>query len=275
MTFRLAHISDPHLSAERPFFVDNFARVAAHIAADPPDLVINTGDMSLDGVQRESDLEEARRLHDALGVPCRCIPGNHDLGEAQDAPPHPASVPITAERRARYIKHFGQDYWHLDVPGWRLVALNAQLLGSDLAEAAAQMDFLRGAVETGRRVALFIHKPLFHDSPQENVISGRFINPAPRHVLLEVLASHPPALVCSGHVHQFLSKAMQGAQHVWAPSTGFILPDARQPVYGLKQTGYVAHRFEPDGTCTSQLVVVPNLPTLTIADFPTAYGAAI
>lgn len=275
MTFRITQISDTHLSAERSFFVDNFTRVAAHIAADPPDLVVNTGDMTLDGVQRESDLADARQLHDdAFGAPCRFIPGNHDLGEAQDAPPHPGCVPISAERRARYIRHFGEDFWCLDVPGWRLVALNAQLLGSDLDDAAVQVDFLRGAIDTERRVALFIHKPLFHESPDENVVAGRFINPAPRRALLDVLASHPPALVCSGHVHQFLSKEMHGTQHVWAPSTGFILPDRRQPRYGLKQTGYVEHRLEANGAHASRLVTVPGLPTFNIDDFPSAYGAA-
>jgi Icc protein len=101
MTFRIAQISDTHLSADRPFFVDSFTRVAAHIAAHAPDLIINTGDMTLDGVQREGDLAEAKRLHDALGIPCRYIPGNHDLGEAPDAPPHAGSVPISPERRAR------------------------------------------------------------------------------------------------------------------------------------------------------------------------------
>jgi hypothetical protein len=59
--------------------------------------------------------------------------------------------------------------------------------------------------------------------------------------------------------------------HVWAPSTGFVLPDARQPRYGLKQTGYVQHLLEPDGSHQSDLVTVPGLKTLSIADFPGAY----
>ena len=99
MTFRIAQISDTHLSRERPFFSGNFARVATHLRADPPDLVINSGDMALDGPSRDSDLAEARSLHDAIGLPCRFIPGNHDCGESQDAPAHPALLPITHERR--------------------------------------------------------------------------------------------------------------------------------------------------------------------------------
>lgn len=274
MTFRIAQISDTHLSRERPFFAGNFARVAAHLLAHRPELVINSGDMALDGPSRENDLAEARGLHDALGLPCRFIPGNHDCGESQDAPVHPALAPITNERRERYLKHFGEDFWQLDVPGWRIVAVNAQLLGSDLVDAAEQLDFLHDAVDgrDGRRIALFVHKPLFHVSPDEEIVGGRFLNPEPRRQLLTIFGATPPALVCSGHVHQYLSNRSHGMHHIWAPSTAFVIPEGRQPTYGMKQTGYIAHRLEPDGTHGSELVAVPDLPTLSITDFPQAYG---
>lgn len=275
MTFRIAQISDTHLSREKPFFSGSFARVVAHLSADPPDLVINSGDMALDGPSRESDLAEARGLHDAIGLPCRFIAGNHDCGESQDAPAHPALLPITHERRERYLKHFGDDFWLLDVPGWRVIGMNAQLLGSDLIDAGAQMDFLRDAADGSddRRIALFVHKPLFLASAEEEIVGGRFINPEPRRQLLQVFKMKAPALVCSGHVHQYLSSRAAGVHHVWAPSTAFILPDARQPTYGLKQVGYVEHRLEADGAHDSEFVTVPGLPTLSIADFPQAYGA--
>src|SRR5262245_47690678 len=80
MTFRLAQISDTHLSRDKPFFVENFMIVASALAASAPDLVVNTGDMSLDGVAEESDLREARALHEVIGLPIRFIPGNHDVG---------------------------------------------------------------------------------------------------------------------------------------------------------------------------------------------------
>ena len=82
MTFRVAQVSDTHLSRDKPFFAANFAAAAAGVAASRPDLVVNTGDLSLDGAGTESDLEEARRLHDALRLPTRFIPGNHDVGES-------------------------------------------------------------------------------------------------------------------------------------------------------------------------------------------------
>jgi Icc protein len=276
MTFRIAQISDTHLSREKPFFSRSFARVAAHLAAQRSDLVINSGDMALDGPSRESDLAEARGLHDAIGLPCRFIAGNHDCGESQDAPAHPALLPITHERRERYLKHFGEDFWLLDVPGWRVIGMNAQLLGSDLIDAGEQLDFLRDAADGSddRRIALFVHKPLFHVSPDEAVVGGRFVNPEPRRRLLDIFEAKAPALVCSGHVHQYFSNRAQGVHHVWAPSTGFIIPDSRQPIYGVKRVGYLEHRLEADGSHGSELVIVPGVPTLSIADFPDAYGQA-
>jgi 3',5'-cyclic AMP phosphodiesterase CpdA len=101
MTFRLAQISDTHLSRDRPFFVENFKVVAAALAASAPDLVVNTGDVSSDGATVESDLAEARRLQDTIGLPMRSIPGNHDVGEGHDVPGS-REAPISPERRERY-----------------------------------------------------------------------------------------------------------------------------------------------------------------------------
>src|SRR5215813_2371100 len=100
MTFRLAQISDTHLSHNKPFFVDNFRRIGEALRSERPDLVLNTGDVSLDGASDESDLAAARALHDALGLPVRYLPGNHDLGDNQDFHA-PGDPPIDEVRRAR------------------------------------------------------------------------------------------------------------------------------------------------------------------------------
>ncbi len=272
MTYRMAQISDTHLSGEKPFFVANFQRVASHLAGDLPDLVVNTGDMALDGATRVSDLEAARRLHEAVPAPVRFIPGNHDIGDSQDAPSHGLPA-ISEQRRERYVRIYGPDYWSLDVPGWRIIAIDAQLLGSDLASAGEQLEFIAAASagRGDRQVALLVHKPLFHLAPEEEAITGRFVNPAPRRQLLRALGPVPPALVASGHVHQHLCEPRSGALHVWAPSTGFIIPDTRQPSYGTKAVGYVEHLLEADGAHSSRFVAVPDLVPHSIADFPTAY----
>ncbi len=273
MTVRVAQISDTHLSREKPFFVANFNMVAAALAASAPDLVVNTGDVSLDGVAEDDDLAEARRLHEAIGLPARFIPGNHDVGESHDVPGS-KETPISIASRERYLRHFGEDFWQIDVPGWRLIGVNSQLLGSNLGPAAAQLDFLAKAAESGeRRLALFVHKPLFDASPDEAAVTGRFVNPEARARLLAAFGERRPLVVASGHVHQYRSTLAGAVRHVWAPSTGFIIPDSHQPCYGEKEVGYVEHRFEPDGSHASMLVRPPGLQRLDMADFAAAaYG---
>jgi 3',5'-cyclic AMP phosphodiesterase CpdA len=273
MTFCIAHISDTHLSVDKPYFVDNFRRVGAALREQLPSLVLNSGDIALDGASNEGDLGAARALHDELGLPVRFLPGNHDLGDSQDSPAH-GEGRIDPERRRRYLRHFGADWWTMEAPGWRLLGINAQLMGSDLGAAAEQEAAIAEAVADldGRRLALFVHKPLFDRDPGESEITGRFVNPLPRRALFAALGEIRPALVACGHVHQFRETWYEGTHHVWATSTGFVIPDSHQPRYGLKEVGYVEHRLEPDGDHSSRLVRVPGLPTLSIADFPDAYG---
>jgi len=271
MTFRVAQISDTHLSREKPFFVGNFNVVAAALTVSAPDLVVNTGDVSLDSVADESDLAEARRLHDAIRLPVRFIPGNHDVGETHDVPGS-RETPISDASRERYLRHFAEDFWRMDVPGWRLIAVNSQLLATNLDAAPVQLDFVAQAAAScaGRQLAVFVHKPLFDASPDETAVTGRFVNLQARARLFAALGECQPAVIASGHVHQYRSILIGATRHVWAPSTGFIIPDSHQPRYGQKEVGYVEHRFEPDGSHTSVLVRLLGLKRLDMADFMTA-----
>jgi len=273
MTFRIAQISDTHLSLTKPYFVENFRGIAAALAVVKPDLVINTGDVSLDGANREEDLAAARGFHEALRLRWRAIPGNHDVGDNQEVASGDHH-PVDTSRQEGWERHFGADWWRMDLPGWRLIAVNAQIIGSNLAAADVQESFIAeaSAGAGARQIALFIHKPLCDKALDEAVVGGRFLNPAPRARLLKALGDRRPALVASGHTHQFRCSEIGGASHVWAPSTAFVIPDARQPRYGLKQVGYVEHRLHADGRHDSRFIAVDGARNLNIADFPEAYG---
>ena len=160
------------------------------------------------------------------------------------------------------------------MPGWRVLGIDSQLLGSDLAAAAEQDAAVADAVgDLGtRRLALFLHKPLFDSSADEAAISGRFVNPRPRRRLLDGLGDATPSLIACGHVHQYRASTVGATRHVWGTSTAFVIPDVLQPRYGVKGVGYVEHRLMPDGSHDSQFVRVTGVPILDIADFPGAYG---
>ena len=273
MTFRIAQISDTHLSGEKAFFAANFEHVARSAIAARPDLVINTGDISLDGANRADDLREALHLHRLFDGQVRFIPGNHDVGDSPEVPnSHEPS--ITEARRENYLQQFGSDWWSLDVPGWRLIAINAQLFGSELAAMEVQEEFIAEAASgaDGRQIALFIHKPLFDQADNEEVVGGRFFPPASHRRLWGAFGKRRPSLIASGHVHQYRRTSNGGSDHVWAPSTAFFIPDSRQPRYGLKQVGYVIHELHEDGAHESRFATAAGTLDLNIADFPAAYG---
>jgi len=96
--FRLTQISDTHLSRRLPKLIRNFERIAEHVEATRPNLVLNTGDIGFDGPNQPDDLAFARSLHDALPVACRYLPGNHDIGD------NPTQIgPVPKEKAGRAI----------------------------------------------------------------------------------------------------------------------------------------------------------------------------
>ena len=64
--------------------------------------------------------------------------------------------------------------------------------------------------------------------------------------LVQMLGTVDLRLVASGHVHQRRDFTYGHVRHVWAPSAGFIISDARQEVIGIKEVGLVEYRFQPD-----------------------------
>jgi 3',5'-cyclic AMP phosphodiesterase CpdA len=249
--FRLIQISDTHLARRLPALTQNFHRVSEYIDARRPDLVVNSGDLAFDGPTSRDDLEFARELHADLPVTCRYLPGNHDIGdnptELGPAPPQPA----TEQERQSFLSVFGEDRWRFDAAGWRFIGLNSLVMNTGLASEAEQYDWLASQLSSadGKPVALFLHKPLYLNSPEDPELAAsaiRYIPMPARSRLVEMLRAADLRLVASGHVHQRRDFTYRRIRHVWAPSAGFIIPDARQEVIGTKEVGLVEYRFQPD-----------------------------
>ncbi|SHI68030.1 Calcineurin-like phosphoesterase [Roseomonas rosea] len=272
MAFRLAQISDTHLSPRVPAFSANFSILADHLRGLRPDLVVNTGDLSLNGADDAADLVLARTAHDGLGLDWLAVPGNHDLG---DDPLPKCRQPANAERLARWRAQIGPDLFLRDVPGWRLIGLNSQITATELPEAEAQIEALARALEgaAGRAVAIFLHKPLCEERMDETGVTYWCVQHAPRQRIFDLLSRHRPAFVANGHVHQWRDRGVsEGLRQIWAPSAAFIVGDAYQAVVGEKQLGYVEHLLHADGTFESRLVTLPGLMRHDIGEMPELYG---
>jgi 3',5'-cyclic AMP phosphodiesterase CpdA len=249
--FRLTQISDPHLTRRHAVLTANFEAVSAHIDAVRPDLVVNSGDLAFDAPTAPDDLVFAHGLHAALPVPCRYLPGNHDIGdnptEFGPPPPHP----VSEDGRRAFAAVFGEERWRFEAAGWSFVGINSLLMQSGLSAEAEQLDWLTEQLSAvkGRPVALFLHKPLFLAAPGDAELAAsaiRYIPPPARRKLLAVLDRADVRLVASGHVHQRRDFTYRGTRHVWAPSSGHIIPDRLQERIGLKEVGLVEYRFQPD-----------------------------
>lgn len=250
--FRLIQISDTHLARRYQSLTDNFHRVSDHIDATRPDLVVNSGDLAFDGPTAPDDLEFAGRLHRALPVSCRYLPGNHDIGDNPTAVGAPPSQPVTEQDRQAFLSIFGEDRWRFEAAGWCFIGLNSQVMNTGLASEAEQFDWLASqlAGAAARPVALFLHKPLFLNSPDDPELAATSIRYVPmpaRSRVLEMLGRVDVRLIASGHVHQQRDFTHRHARHIWAPSAGFVISDKRQEVIGIKQVGLVEYRFQPDG----------------------------
>jgi 3',5'-cyclic AMP phosphodiesterase CpdA len=249
--FRLIQISDPHLARRLPTLTQNFHRVSEYIDARRPDLVVNSGDLAFDAPTSRDDLEFARELHAALPVTCRYLPGNHDIGDnPTELGPAPAQ-PATEQERQNFLSVFGEDRWRFDAAGWRFIGLNSLVMNTGLASEAEQYDWLASQLSSadGKPVALFLHKPLYLNSPEDPELAAsaiRYIPMPARSRLVEMLRAADLRLVASGHVHQRRDFTYRHIRHVWAPSAGFIISDARQEVIGTKEVGLVEYRFQPD-----------------------------
>jgi 3',5'-cyclic AMP phosphodiesterase CpdA len=249
--FRLIQISDSHLARRLPTLTQNFHRVSEYIDARRPDLVVNSGDLAFDAPTSRDDLEFARELHAALPVACRYLPGNHDIGDNPTELGPAPSQPATERERQNFLSIFGEDRWRFDAAGWRFIGLNSLVMNTGLASEAEQYDWLASQLTSsdGKPVALFLHKPLYLNSPEDPELAAtsiRYVPMPPRTRLVEMLRAADLRLVASGHVHQRRDFTYRRIRHVWAPSAGFIIPDAKQEVIGIKEVGLVEYRFKPD-----------------------------
>jgi 3',5'-cyclic AMP phosphodiesterase CpdA len=249
--FRLTQISDTHLARRLQKLTDNFHRVGEHIDATRPDLVVNSGDISFDGPTSRADLEFAKELHDALPVPCRHLPGNHDIGDNPTAVGPVPKQPATEACRKNYLSVVGNDRWRFDEAGWCFIGLNSLIMNTGIDSEAEQFDWLTSELSraNGKPVALFLHKPLFLNTPEDPELEASAIRyvPQPRRKnLIEMFAAVDLRLVASGHVHQRRDFTYRHIRHVWAPSAGFVISDAMQERIGIKEVGLVEYRFQPD-----------------------------
>lgn len=260
---RVLQVSDTHLGLGVPMADEQWQAALDHVERTRPDLVVHTGDVTLDGIREHHQLVHARDQLRRLTVPFRVVPGNHDIGDVDDP-----QRPIDPARVAAFVDAFGPTSWCHDETGWRLVGLDIQALHAGDDELA---EWLWPTLATDTPTALFLHRPLRPwgdalDKPE------RYVYQPWRTRLLDVIAEGNVRLVASGHVHQFLDHEDGGVRHVWGPSSWAVLPDTLQEHVGEKWVGVVEYQFAADGSFDAAFIRPAGMRDVTGGvDFPSPY----
>ncbi len=257
---RIIQISDTHLSAAHRHFSANNEAIRAWLAAEQPDLIIHTGDLAMDGAGAPADLAMAATWNSGFSAPVLSVPGNHDVGDVAAIRPDQT---VDDARLALWRAHLGPDRWLHDQGGWRLIGLNAMLFGSGHPDEETQFAWLEGALATDLPVALFQHKPLFIDAPDEGPRGYWTLTPEPRRRLLDLLAGARVRLVATGHLHIHRERHLDGIDHVWGPAASFVCGESQEDLGGARRLGALVHEFGAERV-TTRFIRPDGLTDLTI-----------
>jgi Icc protein len=237
----LIQLTDPHLFADPGVMlgVDTDASLRAVldiIRRDhmPADLLLATGDLSHDGTDMSY-----QRFADAvrpLGIPVRCLPGNHDTPSALRRNLGAWTQPVT------------------DVGAWRVVLLDSRADGSNaghLERAQLQLldDALAGAA--GRPAVVAMH----HNAVQ---MSADWRDPMMLDNAAELFRHlarwRNVRLLLWGHVHQEFDRRRGSMRMLATPSTcfQFTIRDGRHRL-DPQPPGYRWLKLYPDGSVATSV----------------------
>lgn len=261
----ILQISDTHLSPRNGLFLDTLEALRQLALRVKPELTVFSGDLSLDGADSDEDLAFAAEKLGAFPGPVLALPGNHDIGSHVATMP---TQPVDAARLARFARHFGPGRGMVDLPGWRVVGLNTEVMGTGVAEEAAQQGFI-GEATAGlgdRRVALFLHKPVCVLAPEATEIDPWSVPPAARASLAPLLDDPALRLAASGHLHMFRCVEQGRVAQVWAPAVSFVMrPEEQDGIEGERRCGALLHHLRDDHVET-EVVAPEGVRTVWIED---------
>lgn len=172
--------------------------------------------------------------------------------------------------------------WTEDRPGWRLIGLNSQVIGTGGDADRAQRTAIAEALATlgERRIAVFLHKPMLLDAIEEGPVGYWAVPPEARDAVRPLLGHRNLRLVASGHLHLWRLASHGPATLAWAPATSFTLGTRLmpEPRGAERQLGVMRHVFRADCVET-EFLRIPGAEPLVLDDmvdeiYPPAPAAA-
>lgn len=218
---RILHFSDLHLSPDLPQTVVNWEICLEIISEAEPDLTVIGGDVVLDDPDDSACHAFAREQLSRIGGLWHLVPGNHDVGDNLERPYQGQA--ITDARRSRYRHLYGEDWWKVDLGGWRVLGLNSMLPGSGLDAEREQLNWLKACLkEWSGPVLPFLHKPLCVDHLADDPNPQWALTDEQRQPFVTAFLNADVRAVGSGHLHCHRHLRAELFEMVWAPSTCLV-----------------------------------------------------
>jgi 3',5'-cyclic AMP phosphodiesterase CpdA len=237
LLFKFAIITDTHIRLPEDTWLTPWkgqseaiarARLAVQqIALARPQFVLHLGDVvqpvpHIPSHARTSKL--ASEIFADSGLEYHFVPGNHDVGDKCTAvsPAHAIDQYCVDQ----FQSLVGPSYLSFDRDGIHFVTINTSLVGSGLAQEAAQLAWLENDLNENRakRIFLFIHYPLFMGRVDEPSYYDNVEEPGRSHIL-SLLEKYGVEAVFAGHVHNFFYHDHKGTELYSLLSTCFVRHD--------------------------------------------------
>jgi hypothetical protein len=156
-------------------------------------------------------------------------------------------------------RHVGAQWWHHDVPHWRLIGLDTALMGSNLPEEDEQGEFLQHVLATrgALHAMVFVHMPPFERDHLSAANPASYIPITARTTFLDVCANAGVKVIACGHKHVYRKVRHRGMDIVWAPATAMV--DVKNALAGrgsFPRPGYLEWTLGPRGA--SHMLVEPE-----------------
>jgi len=200
-----------------------FRQIVQSIAAERPELVVNTGDMicgRADEPLLRKQWDAYKDAISALKMPVYHVPGNHDIEDAASA--------------RLWREYWGKTYYCFDWAGCRFIILDTETDEARIGQA--QFKWLKQQLDSAaaRPVFIFLHRPLFPCGIYVGYSLDAF--PEERDRLHRLFLRHRQriAAVFMGHEHQYHHEQRDGIRY-------YITGGAGAPPYASEKEGGFYH----------------------------------
>ena len=229
-----SHIRLPEVAEEGGYASNKLAVARAQFLVSSinrfkPDFVVHLGDIvhpipALDSHQ--DAVATARQIFADLEAEFHALPGNHDIG---DKPNAWLPAPIVDESSHQVFQSsWGDLYRSFSHAACQFVLLDTPVMNTGFEREKQQLSWLirelEQARQSGKRIFIFLHYPLFICDPNEATHYDNLDEPA-RSQLLKLFEEYSVEAVFAGHVHNPFIGVYKNTKFYILPSTAFVRPE--------------------------------------------------